>query len=417
MARKIVTCLLCVFTIYASKAKCKIISCANIVSSINMSRWGQSFVADCSSGMQSVTFNVASNISKGSTLIISEGLIYNSNHIHTQSFNSIKGWGNIIALNSSLKPAKSEHYPLDIKTNDTKRWRIKNTKINPVQGKLKTHLIGDSTPYCGSNFIPFDNDFTISIDPIPPFISKNLETIDLFIWAGQSNAQGWQGDGLHYPIDKNNLDETIWLNYEYIGSTSSNGWVKMQPQKGRFPKGHFGPEVSFARELKKAGYHPAIFKFSQGGSSIYNNWKTPKNGGYYDDMILKLNTAIAELENLGYEVKVKGFIWIQGESDAQNSTLANAYKENLKSIINDLRSNVLNNHLLPIILSVDEQHPWMLVQPAVLNAHHTIAKNDARIKFTSMKGLPKADSTHLTPDGLVLHGKKIFSDMLSLLNF
>ena len=83
--------------------------------------------------------------------------------------------------------------------------------------------------------------------------SFSRETIDLFIWAGQSNAQGWEGDAEFYPPDPNGLDSQIRLNYTFIGSTRSDGWVEMQPQEGRFEAGHFGPEVTFGRKLKEAG--------------------------------------------------------------------------------------------------------------------------------------------------------------------
>ncbi len=240
------------------------------------------------------------------------------------------------------------------------------------------------------------------------------ENIDLFIWAGQSNAQGWQGDAAFYPADPDSLDSQIRFNWTFIDNYSSDGWVTMQPQTGRFPKGHFGAEVTFSRKLKTAGYNPAIFKFTKGSTSIYADWKTPGNGGYYDKMITKLISSITELENLGHTVTVRGFIWIQGESDAYNSTTAKAYKSRLLSIINDLRNNVLNNSSLPVILGVDEQHKWIVNQPAVLKAQKEIAENDDHIKFTSMYGLPKADNTHLTPAGLIIQGERIY-DAFSLL--
>ena len=62
------------------------------------------------------------------------------------------------------------------------------------------------------------------------------ESVDLIIWAGQSNAQGWQGDGAKYPMDGKELDSEILLNWTFFGNGSSEGeWVNMQPQKGRFP--------------------------------------------------------------------------------------------------------------------------------------------------------------------------------------
>jgi len=245
--------------------------------------------------------------------------------------------------------------------------------------------------------------------------SLSQDTIDLFIWAGQSNAQGWQGDAEFYPSDPDSLDSQIRLNYTFIGSTSSNGWVQLQPQEGRFASGHFGPEVTFGRMLKEAGYNPAIFKYTRGSTSIHSDWLAPGEGGYYDAMVADLDTAITDLESQGLTVIIKGLIWIQGESDAETHALASAYESGLLSIISDLRNHVVGNSTLPIILGVDEQHFWVVDQPAVLDAHKSIAKNDDQIKFTSMYGLPKADGTHLTPAGLMTHGEQIFEAFKPLL--
>ncbi len=245
--------------------------------------------------------------------------------------------------------------------------------------------------------------------------SPPQDTIDLFIWAGQSNAQGWQGDADLYPSDPGKLDSQIRLNYTFIGATSSNGWVEMQPQEGRFASGHFGPEVTFSRKLKEAGYNPAIFKYTRGSTSIHSDWLTPGEGGYYDAMVADLDTAIAGLESQGYTVNIKGLIWIQGESDAETHAIANVYETSLLSIISDLRNNVVGNSTLPVILGVDEQHYWVVDQPAVLDAHKSIARNDDNIIFTSMYGLPKADGTHLTPAGLMTHGEQIFEALKLLL--
>ncbi len=119
------------------------------------------------------------------------------------------------------------------------------------------------------------------------FISVNAQkSVDLFIWAGQSNAQGWAGDAALYPKDTLGLDKSILLNWTFYGKESSGGeWVNMQAQKGRYEKGHFGPEVSFSRELKKAGYNPAIFKYCLGGTGLARDWKTPGEGGFYDNLV------------------------------------------------------------------------------------------------------------------------------------
>jgi hypothetical protein len=45
--------------------------------------------------------------------------------------------------------------------------------------------------------------------------SFSEEPIDLFIWAGQSNAQGWEGDANFFPPDPDGLDSQIRLNYTF----------------------------------------------------------------------------------------------------------------------------------------------------------------------------------------------------------
>lgn len=239
---------------------------------------------------------------------------------------------------------------------------------------------------------------------------KAQENIDLFIWAGQSNAQGWMGKAEFYPEEDREIDKDILLNWTFYGTESSSGeWVTMQPQQGRFSKGHFGPEVSFAREVKKAGYNPAIFKYCLGATGLARDWKAPGAGGIYDNMVKDLKPAVQKLKDLGYKVTVRGFIWIQGESDAGDEKAAANYQANLMRMINDLRTEVLQNQNLKIILGVDEQHKFVIERPIVVEAQRVIAQEDKNIIYTTMYGLPKADGTHLTPAGLVEHGKRIYT--------
>ncbi|MFT4567719.1 MAG: hypothetical protein ACI9FN_002686, partial [Saprospiraceae bacterium] len=244
---------------------------------------------------------------------------------------------------------------------------------------------------------------------------SSQDTLDLFILAGQSNAQGWTGDAEKYPTDELRLDKDILLNWTFYNNESSNGkWVSMQAQKGRYPRGHFGPEVSFSRELLKAGYNPAIFKFCLGATGLARDWKAPGEGGIYDDMVIQLTEAILRLESAGRVVKVQGLIWIQGETDAGSEDAANSYYDNLKRLITHLRTTVLEEPHLKIILGVDEQHSFVRERPQVVIAQQKLADDDDQIVFKSMYGLPKADATHLNPQGLEMHGRRIFESFQQL---
>ena len=79
-------------------------------------------------------------------------------------------------------------------------------------------------------------------------------------------------------------------------------------------------------------------------------------------------------------------------------------------MINNLRTEVLKEQNLKIIFGLDEQHSFVQERPEVIEAQKRIAQEDKNIIYSTMYGLPKADATHLTPKGLVEHGKRIFSD-------
>ncbi len=235
--------------------------------------------------------------------------------------------------------------------------------------------------------------------------------IELHLLAGQSNAQGLQGDATHYPLDSDRLDNRILFWYESRDFGGSElEWVNMGPQKGRFPNGYFGPEVTFSRALRRERKHPAIFKFAAHSTSLANDWKAAGQGGLYDDMCTSLKTALARLQKKYPRslVKPSSLIWIQGESDAAEDASAFAYEASLRDMLAHLRNVVLKEPNLPVILGVDEEHPWVLERPQVVEAQKRIAASDSRMMFTSMKGIVKFDNSHLTPAGLMEHGDRLF---------
>jgi len=230
---------------------------------------------------------------------------------------------------------------------------------------------------------------------------------ELFIVAGQSNAQGWKGDAKHYPASPE--DKTIPFYYASPKIGSSKGqWTELGPQEGRFPQGHFGPEITFARCLQKEGKKVAIFKFTLGATSLAGRWKKPGAKGLYDQMVEEYKKALKLMNDAGHSITVKGFIWIQGESDAGNPKANKAYLNNLETLMTDLEK-VVQNKQFKIILGVDEQHPKVKAHPGIVEAQQKfVAKNPKRAIYTSMIGLKKADATHLLPESLLEHGDRLY---------
>lgn len=124
--------------------------------------------------------------------------------------------------------------------------------------------------------------------------------------------------------------------------------------------------------------------------------------------------ALTQLVDQGDKVNIRAFVWVQGESDAKTEEHAKNYETLLISILKHLRETVCQDSELPVLLGVDEAHPWVVKHPQVVEAQQNIAATDSTVAYTTMKGLQKADSTHLTPKGLEEHGKRMFKAYLSL---
>lgn len=228
---------------------------------------------------------------------------------------------------------------------------------------------------------------------------------ELHILAGQSNAQGFQGDAAQCPVG----GAQIPLFYNSPGFGDSGGqWTILGPQSGgHFPKGYFGPEITFALALQQAGAQPAIFKFAAPSTSLAKDWKGPGENGLLDTMCRELLAAIKLFDARHLKVKVCSFTWIQGESDAQTDEMAIRYHDRLTVLLRHVRE-ILHEPDLPIILGIDEQHPWVKERPLVVEAQKKIVAADKHMAFLSMNGLEKADTSHLTPAGLARHGERLF---------
>jgi len=240
------------------------------------------------------------------------------------------------------------------------------------------------------------------------FELETRPTLEVHIVAGQSNAMGYAGRGAYYPPDFGKVDETIPFFYECPGIGNSSGdWVTLGPQEGMSRKGYFGPEVTFGRALLAAGGRPAIFKFTGPSKSIAKDWKGPGDGGMYDEMCRSLGDALKLLEKNHKKYKIVSFTWIQGESDAETDDMSSHYEERLSLLLEDFRKFV-NEPELVILLGVDEQHPWVKERPQVVAVQQGLVRKGHRMAFVSMVGLVKADTSHLTPAGLIDHGKRLF---------
>lgn len=173
-------------------------------------------------------------------------------------------------------------------------------------------------------------------------------TVDVYLLSGQSNMAG-SGQA-------NQLAE-MWQQ-PVEGAFIYQGGAFRTLAVGN--KGRFGPELGFAHYLRNN--HPNrspiyIIKFAlsgqpldagwNGGAADGSSWVSPEPGPnrktfypgnspddpnmglHYQKMAAHINAAMKKLGEDGYQPRLRGIVWMQGEQDAKNAVSAGRYDRSL----------------------------------------------------------------------------------------
>ena len=177
------------------------------------------------------------------------------------------------------------------------------------------------------------------------YSSSAAEPIRVFIFAGQSNMVG--SDSKVKDIDRfppfRGLEQpqTNTLFSYSIGRENkmeSNGWVDLQPVNNVV-----GPELSFARTVTQCIDTPiAIIKVAAGGTHLGGDWNPDQPTGFemYPLALKIIQQSLRQLEDLGHEYRLEGFMWHQGENDMFNEEYMANYGKNLKHFLTRWRTDL-----------------------------------------------------------------------------
>ena len=206
----------------------------------------------------------------------------------------------------------------------------------------------------------------------PPAKEK---TAKVFVLAGQSNMEGntnfsslkkfcAESEEEHdYEVIKAGFPNVKISYHNIYDNNNKNFSNEESPMEGKFVNaglnqgvrktGFSGPEVGIAEVLNDyADEEVPIFliKYTSGGTGFFDqtrngsknwNWRSSSNtkpGDLYNGLLefVDANLSLIETE---YEIKpeIKGFLWMQGESDGTNSGAASMYQTHLNRMITDFR--------------------------------------------------------------------------------
>ena len=209
------------------------------------------------------------------------------------------------------------------------------------------------------------------------------DTMDVFIYAGQSNATGAQNTLNVLRVGNSPFDSQISYSWNIPGTATSTGWDTLQAvQIDGTRRGH-GAEISFGRTLFEAGYNNlGIIKVAKGGTNLANHWDPNSslsgaqgNNGMYPEMVNYVNARLAELDAAGMPYRIKGFLWHQGRRRHESQPWPILYEANLAEFIGALRTGI-DSDLSVYVASVYNPNATVEEGEAVRRAQRDVAAVD-----------------------------------------
>jgi hypothetical protein len=232
-------------------------------------------------------------------------------------------------------------------------------------------------------------------------------SIEVFILAGQSNMEGRASCG-DLPVAIRGVQPAVLFYY-------ADRWGLLAPGSSErpAPPDGFGPEISFGHELARAdpARRFALIKHTRGGTSLAADW-APRHGREFHAMREKTRRALEELRASGHEPRLRGFVWMQGEKDAAEKAAAEAYEQNLRALVREVRS-VFGEPTLPIVLGRINA-PDRAYRDRVRKAQDTVARGDPHAACIDTDDLKLSDGIHYDAAALVELGRRFAGKAMEL---
>lgn len=262
------------------------------------------------------------------------------------------------------------------------------------------------------------------------------EVRDLYIVAGQSNAVGVDAKPSELPASE--LDEQVlfWWRTgdppaDDADSYCDGGWQRLIPQPlgepnprdpqtrqwGNYaqPDGGFGPEIGLARAIltKNPKRSIAVLKVAYSGTNVETDWNA--DGDSWKSLRVEYNQALQAAKTAGITLNPAGFVWVQGESDA-NPRRVKQYDARLTDLIGRVRE-LTNTPKLPVRLAVNTrfQEGKNELVDDVVAIQRVVAARDPHIDYVDTSAATIANAAHYDTDGTLLVGDLMGKSLLPAL--
>ena len=301
----------------------------------------------------------------------------------------------------------------------------------------------------------FDDNFLISPDGTTLTLQEpsdnemgepNRGPITVYLLGGQSNMEG------SAPVAGNDPPEDLPLDlYEvpeillYVAGSPagtnaglSNRLITLQPHSTSTQGLTIGPEIGFGERMNELcpGKRIAFLKYSFRGTNLHTQWNPGANntdttnwGDQYTAFVNTINNGLAALRADGWEPKIEGMLWVQGEADAQSTVNnANAYGANLSHLIGRVReqfavdtaSSGMRFVTAQVLPAVNSSFPHRnIVRQAILDVDEDSGSplsvdNTASVPTNITDHPLRVDNVHFNWIGVLALGRTMAYEMLGL---
>jgi hypothetical protein len=269
--------------------------------------------------------------------------------------------------------------------------------------------------------------------------------VDLYILSGQSNAVGFNNISTYtpspFPTKCQYQSNVMFWAGSNAGTGFQNTWTALQVGASG-NSNSFGPELTFGYDMAAANPSSkiAIVKYAVGGAGLarsenytdvtYNandgnyNFHPASDGkaagNYYTELMNNIANSVAALKGQGYDVRISGFLWMQGEREANDSSsMAYDYGNQLTGLISSLRTD-LGAKNLPVFVaqladcwynSDSGRNRFTVVQ----NGQRSVCDDDPYASLAVTKDLDRpAGDAHYSANGMALLGSRMAAEMQTI---
>jgi hypothetical protein len=202
---------------------------------------------------------------------------------------------------------------------------------------LVTNLTAEASPANPTELIAFE----IYAPVAPSLPEASLPQIDIYLVAGQSNADGHsltadltatqseETEGFNFYVSwhSNTSQASSQQFYSNIAPSLEAGKTRGQGTSSTLSdSGKFGIEWGFAKKAKEinlASEDIGIIKYAIGASTIqpssYSHWDINTAGEAWEGWLNAIEDGVEKYNQAGYNVNIKGLVWYQGESNGGNN--------------------------------------------------------------------------------------------------